>query len=72
MDYKKIIAKEFVVVSYYAGCYITPLVLIVIALDNALQSAPPLVKMVSSFLLGVVWGLWLSLATKILSTVLEE
>jgi hypothetical protein len=72
MDYKKKIAKGFVVMSFYAGCFITPLVLSAIALNNCLESAPLLVKGVASFLLGVVWGLWLTLATKILDTVLEE
>jgi hypothetical protein len=72
MSYKKKIAKEFVVISFYAGCFITPLVLSAIALDNCLKSAPLLVRTVVSFLLGVVWGLWLLLATKILNTALEE
>jgi hypothetical protein len=72
MDYKKKIAKGFVVMSFYAGCFITPLVLSVIALNNCLQSASLLVKGVTSFLLGVAWGLWLSLVTEILGSVLEE
>jgi len=72
VNYRKIIAKEFVVISFYAGCFLTPLVLSAIALDNCLRSAPPLVKVVTSLLLGFVWGLWLQLATKILNTVLKE